>query len=408
MTDCIGPAYYDLYWDVMKHHHTHYKMPGGRGSLKSSFVSIVVTKLMVTHPGVNALVLRKVGETLRDSVYAQYVWAIYQLGLAPAFIFHTSPMEIIYKEYGTRILFRGADKPEKIKSIKVPVGYIGITHFEEKDQFAGRGEIRTILQSTVRGGELFWNFETNNPPISKSNWANEDLMVCPPDTVILQTDYRTAPRAWLGEQFFAEAEKLQATNAQAYEHEYLGVATGTGADVFQNLDIRAITDDEIKEFDRIYSGCDWGYFPDPFAYNRMHYDAARQVLYIYDELTLSRCGNEESARRLKEDKGVAGDDLIIADSAEPKSIADFKSYGLLCKPVHKGPGSVDYSTKWLQARAKIVIDPVRCPDTARECTRYEYERTKDGEIMTGYPDANNHHIDAVRYATYPIWRRRGE
>lgn len=367
-----------------------------------------VVKLILRYKMLHALVLRKVSETLRDSVYAQYTWAIFQMGLDAAFVFRTSPMEITYKQTGQKILFRGVDKPEKIKSIKVPFGYIGITHFEEKDQFAGRDEIRTVLQSTMRGGELFWNFETNNPPISASNWANEDLNICPPDTVVKKTDYRTVPRQWLGNQFFFEADKLQEQNPRAYQHEYLGVATGTGSGVFQNLDVRTITDNEISEFDRIYHGLDWGFFPDPLAWNKSHYDAARQTLYIFDELTLQRYGNEASAEKLKTEKGVTRNDLIMADSAEPKSIADYKAYGLWCKGVHKGAGSVDYSMKWLQRLARIVIDPVRCPDTAREFTHYEYERTKTGEIMTGYPDADNHHIDAVRYAMYPVWKRRGE
>ena len=150
-SELIAPAFYGMHRAVQEHRYTHYKLPGGRGSTKSSFVSVEVILLLLKHPDVHALVLRKVGETLRDSVYAQYAWTVFQLRLESAFVFHTAPMEIIYRPTGQRILFRGADKPEKIKSIKVPFGYIGITHFEEKDQFAGRTEIRSILQSTMRG-----------------------------------------------------------------------------------------------------------------------------------------------------------------------------------------------------------------------------------------------------------------
>ena len=81
--------------------------------------------------------------------------------------------------------------------------------------------------------------------------------------------------------------------------------------------------------------------------------------------------------------------------------------GLRCYGAEKGPGSVDYSMKWLQSLKSIVIDPERCPDTWEEFSTYEYEHTKDGDIISGYPDANNHHIDAVRYGTEHIWKRPG-
>ena len=166
-------------------------------------------------------------------------------------------------------------------------------------------------------------------------------------------------------------------------------------------------DAEIAAFDRIYNGVDWGFYPDPWAFNRMHYDAARRTLYIFGELTRHRTGNAETARLLRQ-YGVQDTDLITADSAEPKSVADYRSYGLFCRGAVKGPGSVDYSMKWLQALVRIVIDPVRCPDTAKEFTAYEYDRNKAGEVISGYPDRDNHHIDAVRYGTEPIWKRRGQ
>ena len=163
LSEKIGPAFYAVARDVFRHGHTHYDESGGRGSLKSSFISIIVPLLLVNNPGTHALVLRKVANTIRDSVYAQYIWAIGELGMAEYWEAKVSPMELIYKPTGQKIMFRGADDPMKIKSIKVPFGYIAVTHFEEKDQFAGRAEIRTILQSTMRGGSKFWNFESYNP-----------------------------------------------------------------------------------------------------------------------------------------------------------------------------------------------------------------------------------------------------
>ena len=406
MSSLIGPAFYEAAHDVIDHGHTHYDLSGGRGSLKSSFVSVMVPLLIVTNPNTHALVLRKVGNTIRDSVFAQYMWAIGELGMAHLWKAQRTPMELVYKPTGQKIMFRGADDPMKIKSIKVPFGYIAITHFEEKDQFAGRAEIRTILQSTMRGGSKFWNFESYNPPISRDNWANKDTLEQRTDRLCHRSNYLDAPPEWLGEQFLQEAEYLQETNERAYLHEYMGEAVGTGSEVFENLEAREITDEEISHFDRILHGLDWGYYPDPWAYNGTHYDSARQTLYIFDELTRWKLGNEETAQLLK-DHGLTRADRITADSAEPKSVADYNKMGLRCYGAEKGPGSVDYSMKWLQSLKAIVIDPERCPDTWDEFSSYEYERNKDGEIISGYPDANNHHIDAVRYGTEHIWKRPG-
>lgn len=403
----VGKAFYPVVKDVFHHLHTHYDLSGGRGSLKSSCISLIVPPLLISHPETHACVFRKVGNTIRDSVYQQYIWAIGQLGMAELWEARKTPMELIYKPTGQKIMFRGADDPMKIKSIKVPFGYIAITHFEEKDQFAGRREIHTILESTMRGGETFWNFESYNPPISRENWANLDSEEQRPDRLCHKSTYLDAPPEWLGSQFIAEAEYMKDTNEREYRHVYLGEAVGTGADVFENLEIREITDEEISHFDRIYNGVDWGFFPDPWAFNRMHYDAARRILYIFDEDTANKAGNKETAERLIA-KGLTRKDRITADSAEPKSVNDYNAFGLLCVGAEKGAGSVDYSMKWLQQLNKIVIDPKRCPDTKKEFSAYEYERTKEGDIMSGYPDKNNHHIDAVRYGTEMIYRKPGQ
>lgn len=404
LSEKIGSAFYDVAHDVFHHGHTHYDFSGGRGSLKSSTVSVLVPLLLINNPGTHALVLRKVANTIRDSVYAQYIWAIGELGMAAYWEAKVSPMELIYKPTGQKIMFRGADDPMKIKSIKVPFGYIAVTHFEEKDQFAGRAEIRTILQSTMRGGSKYWNFESYNPPISRDNWANKDSLEERTDRLCHKSTYLQAPPEWLGEQFLAEAEHLKATDERAYQHEYLGIPVGTGGNVFDNLELREITDEEIAQFERIYQGVDWGWFPDPFAFIRLHYDRARETIYLMDEIYQNKLTNEASGNIIIQ-RGYK-DAYITCDSAEPKSVADYRAMGLQAKAAVKGPGSVDYGMKWLQRR-KIVIDRKRTPNAYNEFVNYEYDRNKDGDIISGYPDENNHLIDATRYAVERISRRMG-
>lgn len=404
LSEKIGSAFYDVAHDVFHHGHTHYDFSGGRGSLKSSTVSVLVPLLLINNPGTHALVLRKVANTIRDSVYAQYIWAIGELGMAAYWEAKVSPMELIYTPTGQKIMFRGADDPMKIKSIKVPFGYIAVTHFEEKDQFAGRAEIRTILQSTMRGGSKYWNFESYNPPISRDNWANKDSLEERTDRLCHKSTYLQAPPEWLGEQFLAEAEHLKATDERAYQHEYLGIPVGTGGNVFDNLELREITDEEMSHFDHIYQGVDYGWFPDPFAFIRLHYDRARETIYLMDEIYQNKLTNEASGNIIIQ-RGYK-DAYITCDSAEPKSVADYRAMGLPAKAAVKGPGSVDYGMKWLQRR-KIVIDRKRTPNAYNEFVNYEYDRNKDGDIISGYPDENNHLIDAARYAVERISRRMG-
>lgn len=404
MSEMLAPVFYDFAKDVMRHGHTHYDIRGGRGSLKSSTVSLLVPQLLIANPNTHALVLRKVANTLRDSVFNQYMWAIAELGMAGLWYAKVSPMEIIYRPTGQKIMFRGADDPMKIKSIKVPFGYIAVTHFEEKDQFSGRAEIRTILQSTMRGGDKFWNFESYNPPISRDNWANIDSAEDKPNRLCHISTYLDAPKSWLGEEFLNEAEYLKQTDERAYQHEYLGLPVGTGGNVFERLELREITDDEIKRFDRIYQGIDFGWYPDPFCFIRIYYDVSRETLYLIDEHYVNKTSNEDNAAWICEHH--YNDFPITCDSAEPKSIVDFRASGVDARSAIKGPGSVEYGMKWLQRR-KIVIDKRRTPNAYKEIVGYEYERNKDGEIISGYPDKNNHAIDAIRYGMEPAYRLYG-
>lgn len=407
LREIVAPHFYDLHREIKTDEYTEYVLKGGRGTTKSSFISIEVILQIKRNPNMHALACRKIKETLKDSVYSQLVWAIDTLGLSREFKCTKSPLEIIYKPTGQIIYFRGADDPYKIKSIKPPFGYIGILWFEELDQFAGHSEIRNIEQSIMRGGDRFYNFKSFNPPISILNWANSYAMTDKPKMRVHHSTYETVPKEWLGQNFFDEAEFLKSLNERSYRHEYLGEAIGTGGNVFENVVDRRIEDDEIECFDRIRMGIDWGWFPDPFHWSKVHYDAARRTLYVLDEYRCNKQSNESTAKYLKEYKGVSSGDLIIADSAEKKSVADYRSFGLDCAAAKKGPGSVDYSMKWLQSLNEIVIDRRRTPETFREFLNYEYERTKDGEFISGYPDKDNHAIDSIRYATEPIWKRGG-
>lgn len=402
----VAPSFSSVLFDISEHEHSEYIFPGGRGSTKSSFVSLNIIDLIMGNPEMHACILREVANTLKDSVYAQLQWAISALELDDEFTFTKSPLEITRISTGQKIYFRGADNPNKIKSIKVPFGYIGIVWFEELDQFRGEEAVRKIEQSVIRGGELAYKFKSFNPPKSSQNWANKYIKIPREDRLVTESTYLTVPKKWLGKPFLDDAEFLKATNPKAYENEYLGAVNGTGGNIFDNVEIRAIDDKEISQFERVLRGVDWGWYPDPFAYTACYYDPARLTLYIFDEYRCNKKSNADTAKILRDRHNISPNDVIICDSAEKKSVQDYKDCGLRAVSSEKGPGSVDYSMKWLQSLRAIVIDNKRCPETAKEFLEYEYERDKEGNVITGYPDKNNHSIDAVRYATNKLWWNR--
>lgn len=394
LSEILASSFWAVHQDIKRHGHTFYWLKGGRGSTKSSFVSIEIPLLLLKHPDMHAVVLRKVGENIKNSVYPQMQWGIESMGLTGKFKFRTSPHEITYKKTGQKILFFGVDDPTKIKSIKVPFGYIGVVWMEELDQFSGMEEIRNLNQSLQRGGSRYWEFCSFNPPKSRDSWVNAEQLVDDVDRMVSHTTYLKVPRGWLGEQFFNEAEKLKAKSEILYQHEYLGEVTGTGGNVFENVEDMRMSDELIASFDRLHYGLDFGFAVDPLAFNAMHYDRKHEILFIFDEIYQQKLSNKRAADKIKQ---IAGLHRIGADSAEPKSIAEIKGYGLNIYGAKKGPDSVEYGINWLQERAKIYIDKHRCPNTYREFVNYEYERNKDGQFISAYPDKNNHSIDDTRY-----------
>ena len=397
----IGKAFVDINRNIEPNR--SYVFKGGRGGLKSSYISLKILELIKNNPQMHACIVRKVAGTLRDSVYAQMKWAINELGLTEEFNCKVSPLEIVYKKTGQTIYFRGCDDPLKLKSIKPAFGYIGILWKEEKDQLAGASEERSINQSVLRGGSDSYDFASYNPPKSRSSWVNKAELEPDENRVVHTSSYLDAPPEWLGQKFIDDAEHLKEVNPGAYEHEYCGIANGSGGNVFEYLEIRPIEDDEIARMDRIYQGVDWGWYPDAYAFLRTYYDSAREKIYLIDECYDTKQSNQATGQWIL-DHGY-DDYTIICDSAEPKSVGDYRALGLPARGAVKGPGSVDYGFKWLQVRT-LVIDPARTPNAYREITEYEYDRDKEGNVISGYPDGNDHAISALRYAYEPLFNRR--
>lgn len=395
LTDLIAPSFYCVHHAIKQDKATHFLLGGGRGSTKSSFTPVEIVIGMIKDPDANCLALRKVKDTLRESVYESFVWAIEKLGLLHLFDPRISPMQIIYKPTGQKIIFRGADNPIKIKSLRLRKGFFKFVWYEEADEFSLE-DIRSINQTALRGGYGYKVFYTYNPPKSRKRWVHEYKNIPPTGWFVHHSTYLTVPREWLGEQFFIEAETLKQRNELAYRHEYLGEDVGTGGEVFKNLTIRRISDDEIAAFDRIKRGLDFGFAAHPTHYAVMHFDATRRRLFIFYELHKVGISNRALAEAIKAEN--KSNRPVTADSAEPRTINELRNLGLNIRGAKKGPDSVEHGMKFLQDLDEIIIDPIRCPNTVREFEGYELEPDGNGGWKEGYPDRDNHSIDAVRYA----------
>lgn len=413
LSSLIIPAFYALWKDVKAHRYSEYWMHGGRGSTKSSFISIAVVLLMVKFPWANGCVVRRFTNTLRDSVFQQILWAVEVLGLSAYFKASVSPMEITYLPTGQRIVFRGMDDPLKLKGVKFLKGYCALIWFEELDQMPSWEAVHSALNSLRRGGSRFWVFYSYNPPRTLWSWVNRKCleMERKPGALVHASTYldvaETHPE-WLGEAFIEEAEWVRDANPQAYAWEYLGEITGTGGSVFDNVVERRVPDAEVRTFDGRHNGLDWGWFPDPWRFVQCEWQPGERRLIVFNELSANRKTPSETAPMVEaaltyEDaRGVESyhPEVVWCDDT-PDGKVQMREYrrdfGINARPAPKG-GMRRVSYQWLQGLREIVIDPVRCPLTLEEFRLKEYAQDKDGNWIDEIPDGNDHSIDAVRYA----------
>ncbi len=408
LSDILAPAFYPMHQALREGEAVHFWLPGGRGSGKSSAVSVEILLGMMRDPAANGAVFRKVGKNLRDSVFEQFLWAAGKLGVRELWEGRTSPqLAMIYRPTGQKVLFRGMDNSQKLKSLKTERGYLKYIWYEEADEFSGEAELRSVNQSLMRGGERFAVFYTFNPPKSAGHWINR--LMCREEgregVRVYRSDYRGMPEKWLGEPFLAEAERLQAANPGAYAHEYLGQAVGTGGEVFRNLVLRKIGDEEAGGFSRVRRGIDWGYGADPFVYLAAEVDRKKRRVLVFHEEYRLRARYDWIAERIRRENPRG--EAVMADSAEPRSNDELRERGIRVLAAKKGPGSIEHGISWLQDLEELVIDPERCPNAAREFSGYQLEEDGQGGFLGGFPDRDNHCIDALRYACEREMRRTG-
>ncbi|MBH4674229.1 PBSX family phage terminase large subunit [Staphylococcus aureus] len=334
--------------------------------------------------------LRKVQSTIKDSLFEDVKDCLINFGIWDMCLWNKTDNKVELPN-GAVFLFKGLDNPEKIKSIK------GISDIvmEEASEFTLNDYTQLTLRLRERkhiNKQIFLMFN----PVSKLNWVykyffehGEPMK----NVMIRQTSYRD--NKFLDEMTRQNLELLANRNPAYYKIYALGEFATLDKLVFPKYEKRLINKDELRHLPS-YFGLDFGYVNDPSAFIHSKIDVKNKKLYIIEEYVKQGMLNDEIANVIKQ-LGYTKE-IITADSAEQKSIAEISSYGITrIRPAMKGKDSIISGIQYLN-QFDIVIDE-RCFKTIEELDNYTWKKDKNtGEYYNEPVDTYNHCIDALRYS----------
>ena len=390
LPDVVGKGY-KTFWNFKGRYRV---VKGSRASKKSTTTAMNLIYRIMKYPKSNALVVRKTYRTLQDSCYAQLRWAADRLGVKAYFDFKLSPLEIIYKPTGQKILFRGLDDPLKVTSVTVDVGYLCFLWIEEAYEIMSESDF-DMLDESIRGevpGELFKQITLTLNPWNERHWIKgrffdrEDK-----DTLAITTNYLC--NEWLDESDRSVFERMKINNPRRFQVAGLGnwgIAEGL---VYENFIEKSFTLNDVRDFVTV-AGLDFGYTNDPTAFFIGFLDDEEKALYVWDEIYKKGLSNRKIYEEIKRQDYAK--ESITADSAEPKSIDELYDYGLRIKGAKKGRDSILNGIQWIQD-LKIIIHP-RCTNFITEISNYTWDKDRFGKTLNVPVDDFNHLMDAMRYA----------
>jgi phage terminase large subunit len=390
---------------LLRNQHRYQIYFGGSSSGKS--VAIAQRAVLDVFGGKrNYLVVRNVQKTLRQSCFNEIVKQIGEFQLTKYFSVNKSDLVITCTLNKKQILFAGLDDTEKIKSITPQDGVITDIWVEEATE-CERSAVKQ-LDKRLRGrSSAKKRITLSFNPILKDHWIfaeyfgiwEDDKQYVESEVLdqsILKTTYKD--NRFLAPDDIANLENE--SDPYYYDVYTLGNWGVLGAVIFKNWRVEDFSAIEHK-FPAFRHGVDWGFGTDPFAYGKVHYDKTRRRLYICQEVCSVGLLNREAAGLVKP---FTGRDQVVCDSAEPKSIEEFRQLGVNAVGAQKGQGSVEHGVKFLQS-LEIIIHP-RCQQARNEFTKYKYKQDKNGNVLPIPLDRDNHIIDAIRYALEDAYRER--
>lgn len=392
LPDIVGKGY-KAFWQFKGRYRV---CKGSRASKKSKTTALWFIYNMMKYPESNLLVVRKTYRTLKDSCFTELRWAAKRLEVEHLWRFTTSPLEAEYVPTGQKIYFRGLDDPLKITSIAVEVGCLCWMWLEEAYEITNESDFDTLDES-IRGEVpegLFKQVTLTFNPWNEKIWIKSRFFDEPDDdTLALTTNYKC--NEWLDKSDEKVFERMKKNNPRRYQVAGLGNWGVVEGLIFENWEEKAYTLNELSENVQTIAGLDFGYTNDPSALVIGFVDAARKIIYIWDEMYEKRLTNTMIADKIK-DMGY-GKEVITADCAEPKSIAELRNEGLRINAARKGRDSINNGIQLIQDY-KLIIHP-RCVNFITEISCYVWKQDKFGKALNIPIDDFNHLMDALRYAT---------
>ena len=396
LPNIVGKGYRD-FWNFKGRYRV---VKGSRGSKKSCTISLWYIVNLIKYSGSNVLVIRKTYNTLKNSCFAQLKWAVNRLGLNSYFLFKESPLEIIYIPTGQKILFRGLDDPLKITSIVVDKGSLCWVWLEEAYEITNEEDFNK-LELSIRGvvnDDLFKQFTISFNPWNERHWLKRRFFDVKDDDILaITTTYKC--NEWLDSADIKVFNDLEKNNPRRYKVEGLGEWGISEGLVYDNFTIEdyTLTDIQNKYNIETLSGLDFGYTNDETAFFVGFIDKEERVIFVYDEIYKKGLSNRQIAIEIQQ-KGYTKE-KIIADSSEPKSIAELNTLGLRVRAAKKGRDSINHGIQFIN-NFRIIIKP-RCKNFINEIENYAWDKDRLGNTLNKPKDEFNHLMDAMRYALEP-------
>ena len=391
LQNIIGKGYGD-FWNCKKRYRV---LKGSRGSKKSKTTALNMIVRLISYPEANGLCIRRYSNTLRDSVFSDLKWAIHKLNVDNFFDCTVSPMQIKYKPTGQKILFRGLDDGIKITSISVEKGHICFVWIEEAFEITNEDDFNK-LDLSIRGAlptGYFKQLTLTFNPWSAGSWLKTRFFDAPDvDTFIKTTTWEC--NEWLDIADKNIFLRMKENNPRRYIIEGLGqwgIAEGL---ISTNFKVQEFDLGYIRKIPGIKAAfnLDFG-FTDPNAFICELVDNNSHKIYIFDEWYKTGVTNKIIAQRIK-DMGY-GNQRIVCDCAEPKSIVELQDEGIKAEPSRKGRDSVNYGIQLIQ-NYEIIIHP-KCIEFQKEINNYCWAKDKYGK-PTDKPDHEfSHGMDSMRY-----------
>lgn len=396
IADLVGGGYGE-FWRCKKRYRV---VKGSRASKKSKTMALWLIFNLMKYPQANALVVRKVFGTLKNSCYSDLKWATDKLKVSNLWKFKSQPLEATFLPTGQKILFRGFDDPLKITSISVPHGALCWVWIEEAYELMDESAFN-MLDESIRGivpNGLFKQITITMNPWNERHWIKSRFFDNKDNENIFTATTNYKCNEWLDSNDYKLFLEMKRNNPKRYQVAGLGEWGVVDGLIYENWEEKEFNWRQLllnNENLKTVFGLDFGYTNDPTAFFCGILDNENKKIYVFDEIYEKGLQNTKICTLITQ-KGFRKE-KITADSAEPKSIDQLKGLGMdRIRGAKKGKDSINNGIQFIQDY-KIIIHP-KCVNFITEINNYSWEKDRFGKSLNKPIDDFNHLMDAMRYA----------